>query len=213
MHSRTLPVGAGEPLESEACARAAGLLGEGGVVAAPTDTLYGLCALALDRRGVDRIRALKGLREEDPVLLLLPDPGWARELCGPAPDYAREIMERCWPGPLTLLLPAGARVPRWIRGSHSTVAVRLPAPCPAGALARAVSAPLTATSANRHGEPALASGQAIALAFGGGVDLVLDAGPLFEALPSTILDCTGERARIVREGSLAREALDRWAGG
>src|SRR5262245_4553132 len=138
MRTPILPAGAGDELDAATRARAVDLLREGGVVAAPTDTLYGLCALAFERRGVESVREAKGLAEDDPLLLIVPDASWARELASEISPAANDMMERLWPGPLTFLLAAGERVPTWVRGEQPAVAVRWPLPCAALALARAV---------------------------------------------------------------------------
>lgn len=178
-------------------------LAGGGIVAYPTETVYGV-GCALDPAALERLAAFKRAR---PFLLLIAGPEQAAGLRWTAP--ARRLAESFWPGPLTLALDDPDHAfPDRVRGPDGAVAVRV-SPHPAVPdLLDAAGGPVTSTSANRPGEPA-ASTAVEAAALGDDIDglLVLDAGPLPPAAPSTIVRC-GADARILREGSLSRERIE-----
>jgi L-threonylcarbamoyladenylate synthase len=185
--------------------RAAGLLIDGQVIGIPTDTVYGLAALASDMRAVRRVFEIKGRSLSQPLVLMVAEPGQVSDL---AEFGARErgYMDRFWPGPLTLVLKArpGLRPPL-ARGRPRTVGVRIPDHPVALALLREVGRPLATTSANRSGlPPALAPVDAAWL---GGLAAVVDAGQAPGGIPSTLLDLTGPEPRILRAGPLAAAAL------
>lgn len=179
-------------------------LGGDGIIAYPTETVYGLGCTLRDV-ALRRLAAFKGDR---PFLLLIPDPGSVEGLAwSPA---ALRLAELFWPGPLTLALPARAGAfPPHVVGPDGMVAVRVsPHPAVADLLA-AAGGPVTSTSANRPGEPPARSGEAAGSAAAGIAELlVLDAGELPPALPSTIVQCGAGPVRILREGVLGREAIE-----
>jgi L-threonylcarbamoyladenylate synthase len=198
---------------------AAAILVAGGLVAFPTETVYGLGADGLNPTAVARIYAAKGRPATNPVILHVADVEGARPLVSQWPDTARTLAERYWPGPLTLVLPASEAVPPIVRAGGPTVALRCPAHPVALALIRAVGRPLAAPSANRsqHLSPTLA--QHVASSLGEAVDLILDGGPTEAGLESTILDLSGKRPRILRPGPVAPKELalivgelDLWKG-
>lgn len=177
-------------------------LGVGGIVAYPTETVYGLGCL-LRPAPLRRLAAFKGDR---PFLVLVRDRADAQALRWSTP--ANRLAERFWPGPLTLALPdPDRRFPGQVRASGGTVAVRV-SPHPAVSdLLRAAGGPLTSTSANAPGgEPALDGAAAVGLADGLKDLLVLDGGTLPPAAPSTIVECA-EGVRIIREGAVSRADL------
>ncbi len=191
----------------------------GGLVAFPTETVYGLGADGLNPEAVARIYAAKGRPATNPVILHVADAAAARELVSSWSAEAQGLAERFWPGPLTLVLPASNLVPSIVRAGGSTVALRCPAHPVALALIRATGRPLAAPSANRsqHLSPTLA--QHVASSLGDAVDLILDAGPTAAGLESTILDLTGGRPRILRPGPIGPAELavlvgpvDLWEG-
>lgn len=190
--------GPGDPLLLEAAA----LLRAGGLVAFPTETVYGLGADGLNPEAVARIYAAKGRPSTSPVILHVAGPEAARELVAHWPTVAQALAERFWPGPLTLVLEASALVPASVRAGGPTVALRCPAHPVALALIRAAGRPLAAPSANRsqHLSPTCAAH--VASSLGDAPDLILDGGPTTEGLESTILDLTGPRPRILRPGPI-----------
>ena len=205
--------------EDPAIVEAAALLRAGGLVAFPTETVYGLGADGLNPAAVAKIYAAKGRPATNPVILHVADAAGAQALVSRWPAEARALVERFWPGPLTLVLPASGVVPSIVRAGGPSVALRCPAHPVALALIRATGRPLAAPSANRsqHLSPTLA--QHVASSLGGAVDLILDGGPTEAGLESTILDLSGVRPRILRPGPIGPadiEALigsvDLWEG-
>jgi L-threonylcarbamoyladenylate synthase len=175
--------------DARGLADAARLLRAGGVIAFPTDTVYGLAALASDRAAVGRIYELKGRSPSQPLILMVAEAA-DLDTSVVVDERAKGYMARWWPGPLTLVLPA--------REGAVTIAVRIPDHPVALALLREVGEPLATTSANRSGDPpALAADDAARL---GGLDAVLDGGRAPGGVPSTLLDLTGTEPRTLREG-------------
>jgi L-threonylcarbamoyladenylate synthase len=198
---------------------AASILASGGLVAFPTETVYGLGADGLNPEAVARIYAAKGRPATNPVILHVDSIASARALVSQWPDTAQLLTERFWPGPLTLILPASEQVPAIVRAGGPTVALRCPAHRVAQALIKAVGRPLAAPSANRsqHLSPTLA--EHVASSLGEAVDLILDGGPTEAGLESTILDLSVARPRILRPGPVAPAelaallgAVDLWEG-
>ena len=180
--------------------RAAEVLRSGGVVVLPTDTVYGLAAAAHRPDAVSRLFRLKGRAADVPVAVLCTDAAQALALADRVPPAAARLSARHWPGPLTLVLTR-RRDLMWELGEPSgTIGVR----CPDHDLVRSIAAiagPLATTSANRHGSPTPASAGEAAASLTGPVDLVIDGGSL-EGRPSTVVDCTGERPVVLRQGSI-----------
>jgi L-threonylcarbamoyladenylate synthase len=188
--------------------RALELLRAGEVVAFPTDTVYGLAALASDQAAVRRIYELKGRSFSQPLVLMLPD-AEAVEDWAMVDERARAYMERWWPGALTLVLPAvPALRPPLVAGRPRTLGVRVPDHPPALALLRAAATGLATTSANLSGQPPAQT--ALEAAWVRGVAAVLDGGRTPGGVPSTVLDLSGEEPRVIREGAgPAGDLLDR----
>lgn len=180
---------------------AAGILNAGGVVAYPTDTLYGLAADPRDAAAIDRLVDAKRRPAGLALPLIASDRAQAERAADGLTPLARRLMDAFWPGPLAIVV-AGARGldPRVV-GAGGTIAVRVPASPVARALARTLQYPITATSANRSGSPAPATAAACA-AFGPDIDAVIDAGPSPGGSPSTIVDARGNAPRLVREGAV-----------
>lgn len=206
---RRLDATAGPP-GSEALDEVRGHLERGGLLAYPTETVYGF-GCALHPVALERLSTLKERGPDRPFLLLVPDRESVRDLrWTPA---ARELADAFWPGPLTLVLEdSAARYPDGVRGPTGGVAVRRTPHPAADAVVRRLGAPITSTSANRPGEPPARSadeaGEA-ARRLGAGDDemWVVDGGRLPHAEPSTIVDCTGAAPKILRPGALPVERL------
>lgn len=186
--------------------RAAELLWAGQVVAFPTDTVYGLAALARDDGAVRLVFEVKGRPSGWPLILMVAEPGrlegWAE-----VDDRARAYMRRWWPGPLTLVMTArpGAEPPLTSPGPPPTIAARIPDHPVALALLREVAEPVATTSANRSGEPpALTALEAAAVS---GLAAVLDGGRAPGEVPSTLLDVSGPEVRILRRGPIPEADL------
>jgi L-threonylcarbamoyladenylate synthase len=179
----------------------------GGVVAFPTETVYGLGADATNPQAVARIYALKGRPANHPLIVHLADaallPRWAREL----PAAARTLAARYWPGPLTLVLPRAAGVLDAVTGGQDSVALRVPSHPVARALLDAFGGAIAAPSANRYGHVSPTRASHVREEFGPEVPVVLDGGDCEVGLESTIVACLGGRVMLLRPGSIPLSAL------
>jgi len=188
----------------------------GGLLAYPTETVYGLGSRAV-QADVAALAALKGRTASKPFLLLISDRSMA-EAHGLAFNASADALARAfWPGPLTLVLPGGSgRLPDLLRGPDGGIAVRWTSHQSIAQLVAALGVPLTSTSANLPGQPPGPGAAAIARDFAPAVDagrlLVLDGGVLGNRPPSTVVDCTRPQAQIVREGTLSVAELRRAVG-
>lgn len=175
-----------------------------GVIAYPTETVYGLGARATDS-GIAKVDRLKQRDSDKPLLMLISELSMAARLGLEVRIEAARLAGAFWPGALTLVLPLGdAVLPAGVVGTNGGVAVRQSSHPGAMALVTALDAPLISTSANRSGHAPLADGAAIAQEFGGASEiLVLDAGPLTASPPSTVVDLCGRAPGLIREGAVA----------
>ena len=206
IQTNVLPIDALAPA-SASIERAAMLLHNGELVVFPTETVYGLGADALQVAAVEQIFIAKGRPFSDPLIVHIAAEDTLALLTSHVPFQARLLAEAFWPGPLTLILPAGPRVPRMITAGLETVAVRMPRHPVALALIRALGSPIAAPSANRfmHISPTTAQHALADLA--GRVPLILDSGPCAVGVESTILDLCAEVPTILRPGGIGLEAL------
>jgi L-threonylcarbamoyladenylate synthase len=203
---RVLTVNPTDPREDR-LAEAVTTLEAGGLVALPTETLYGLAADAFNTEAVLRINRIKEKSTGAPILLLMADPSQVDAVATHVPHRFHELTQLFWPGPLTLVIPATDQVPRAVTGGTGTVAVRVPGLALPRRLARALGRPITGPSANLHGQPPCRTALEVAAAFGEALDMVLDGGPTAAGKASTILDLTGAEPRILREGLLPASSL------
>ena len=186
----------------EALGRAVEILGRGGLVAFPTESFYGLGAAALDPEAVARVFRAKGRPADKPLLVLVDSVAMLRSVVVDIPCRARVLVERYWPGPLTLILRARPEVPEALTAGTGTVGVRIPGHPVARALVRTAAFPVTAPSANPHGEAGPRTAGEVIAGVGGHVELVLDGGPTAGGPASTVLDITVLPARVVRAGAV-----------
>jgi L-threonylcarbamoyladenylate synthase len=193
--------------DADAIAEAAALLRAGGLVAFPTETVYGLGANALDAEAARRIFVAKGRPAEDPLIVHLADAARLPEVALDLPPAAMLLAERCWPGPLTLVLARSPAVPALVSAGRETVAVRVPGHPVAQALLRAAGLPIAAPSANRFGHTSPTAAEHVLADLGGRIDMVLDGGPTPIGVESTVLDLTGAIPTLLRPGGLSLEAL------
>ena len=189
-------------------AEAARVLRGGGLVAFPTETVYGLGANALDASAVARIFAAKGRPANNPLIVHLADAAQAREVASSWPESATRLAERFWPGPLTLVLPRRDFVPDIVTATGPTVAVRVPAHPVAQALLRAAALPLAAPSANRSMELSPTRAEHVLRGLEGRIDLLLDGGSTAGGIESTVLDVTTMPPRLLRPGLLGVAELE-----
>lgn len=167
---------------------AATLLRDGGVLAYPTEGVYGLGCDPDNREAFDRIFALKRRPPEQGVLLIAADFDQIKPWLGDVPEVALQRVRAAWPGAHTFIFPRSARVPEWVAGGHAGIALRVTAHAPSAALCRAFGGPIVSTSANRHGEPPARSAADIGTIFGDEPDGVLDAPLGGLARPTPITD-------------------------
>ncbi|MGZ3405201.1 MAG: L-threonylcarbamoyladenylate synthase [Polyangia bacterium] len=193
--------------DDAAIARAAQLLLAGELVAFPTETVYGLGGLALDRASLAKIFRAKGRPPTHPLIAHVRDAAEAAALSSRWDARAQALAERFWPGPLTLVVPRAATVPAELSGGKPTVAVRSPAHPVAQALLARVGQPLAAPSANRYQSLSPTTAAHVAHAFGDELALILDGGPCAAGLESTVLDLTVSPPAVLRPGALPLEAL------
>ena len=189
-------------VSAAALGEAATALREGGLVAFPTETFYGLGAAALQSSAVRRIFEVKGRPDDKPLLVLVDSVAMAESLAVEVPSRGRELMDRHWPGALTLVLRARAHVPVEVTAGSGTVGVRLSAHPLARALVTALGGPVTAPSANPAGQPPPVTAAEVATYFADGLALVLDGGRTPGGEPSTVLDVTVDPPRLIRAGAV-----------
>lgn len=174
----------------------------GKLVAFPTETFYGLGANALDPDAVARIFHVKDRSEDKPLPVLVTSIAMAESLARRIPGAARSLMERFWPGPLTLVFASSPHLPPALTAGTRTVGLRIPSHPVALALVRAAELPITASSANLSGAAPPTEAEMVTRTLGRRIDLVLDGGSTTGGPPSTILDCTVEPFRLLRPGAL-----------
>ncbi|MFF9896699.1 L-threonylcarbamoyladenylate synthase [Streptomyces longispororuber] len=189
-------------------AQAAGVLRAGGLVALPTETVYGLGANAEDSTALARVFQVKGRPPTHPLIVHIGGAEYLGDWAQDVPAAARLLAEHFWPGPLTLVLRRGHRVPLEATGGLQTVAVRVPAHPVALTLLKTFGGGVAAPSANRFGSVSPTTADHVRAELGDGVDFVLDGGPCGVGVESTIVDVTGDVPSILRPGGVTREDLE-----
>jgi len=183
------------------------ILREGGVVCMPTDTLYALTAPATAPNAVVRVYKIKGRELDKPLPLFVSDAAMAGRISEVTP-MARRLMDRFWPGALTVVVPRKQSFDSLALSGGDTIALRVPDNGIARRIIEAAGVPVTATSANLSGGANPSTAQEVERQIGDGIDYLLDGGECEVGLPSTIVDCTGERPVILREGAVSLEAIE-----
>lgn len=192
--------------------RADETLRRGGLVAFPTETVYGLGADADNAAALARLYAVKGRPGEHPVIVHVGAPAQLGEWAADVPVAARRLADVLWPGPLTLVVRRAARVLDGVTGGGDTVGVRVPDQPVALALLDAFGGGIAAPSANRFGHVSPTTAEDVQDELGDDVDVVLDGGPCTVGVESTIVDCTGEKLVILRPGGVTRERVEEVSG-
>lgn len=192
--------------------RAAGILRAGGLVALPTETVYGLGANALDTAAIARIFAAKGRPAWDPVIVHIGDETMLAGLVTEVPEVARKLMKAFWPGPLTLLLPRSHAVPETVTAGRRLVGLRMPADPVALELIRRARVPVAAPSANVFGHISPTSAEHVLHDLDGRIDAVLDAGATMHGVESTVLDPNQYPVVIYRPGAVTAAQIEEVAG-
>lgn len=206
MNTRYIRIDKDRP-DPDLVAEAAGVIREGGLVAFPTETVYGLGGNAFDPEASKKIYAAKGRPSDNPLIAHIADFDRLGELAAEIPEAAKKLMERYWPGPMTLIFKKTDRVPYSTTGGLDTVAVRMPSHPVARDLIRAAGVPIAAPSANRSGRPSCTRAEHVREDLDGEIEMILDGGPVGIGLESTIIDVTGEIPSLLRPGFISEEML------
>ena len=185
--------------------QALGILNSGGLVAFPTDTVYGVGALAFDGKAVESIYAAKDRPIEKAIPVLIGDEDDLEKVGMDIPHIAHKLASRFWPGPLTVLVPKKPTLPESVSASE-TVGVRIPDHAVARALLRAAG-PMAVTSANISGQPSPSTAEEAFAQLHGRIPLIIDGGKTPGGVPSTLVDCTGEKIKVLREGPISLDTL------
>ena len=189
--------------------QAAEIIRAGGLVAIPTETVYGLGANAMDEEAVAKIFLAKGRPQDNPLIIHISCAEELTRYCHDIPEAAWRLAERFWPGPLTMVLPVKPCVPKRTTAGLSTVAVRCPKTQVTRELIRAAGVPIAAPSANLSGKPSTTTAAHVLHDYGtdGRIDAIIDGGPCEVGVESTIVDLTGEKPRLLRPGGITPEEL------
>jgi len=198
--------------EPSAIRAAAEVLRAGGLVAFPTETVYGLGANALDAAAVARVFEAKGRPATNPVIVHVARASDVQNVCAEWPATAARLAERFWPGPLTLVVPKSAAVPEIVTAGGNTVAVRCPNHPVARALIEAAGVPVAAPSANRSTELSPTRAEHVVKSLNGRIDFVLDGGPCSGGIESTVVDVTGSVPRVLRPGLISAPEIAQVVG-
>ena len=201
---KTLLLSASDPAAPEI---AAGIIRRGGLVAIPTETVYGLGANGLDEAAVASIFAAKGRPQDNPLILHVAEPAEMERFCHSIPESAYALADKFWPGPLTMVLPARDVVPKRTTAGLPTVAVRCPDNDATRAIIRLSGVPIAAPSANLSGKPSTTTAEHVIHDHDGKIDAIVDGGPCRVGVESTIVDLTEARPRLLRPGGITPEQL------
>ena len=193
--------------DKESIAQAADILRRGGLLAIPTETVYGLGANGLDETAVLHIFEAKGRPQDNPLILHIPDASWLTRYCEDVPDAAYRLAERFWPGPLTMILKKKPCVPLRTTGGLETVGMRCPDHAVTRAIIEASGVPVAAPSANTSGRPSCTTAEHVREDMWGKIDGIVDGGPCQVGVESTIIDLTVTPPQLLRPGGLPLESL------
>src|SRR4051812_35429336 len=199
------------PMSTE-IAKAVQILKQGGLVAFPTETVYGLGADATNRSAIEKIFEAKGRPSTNPLIVHVADIALARKYAAQWPQAAQLLAEKFWPGPLTLVLPKSSAIVDLVSAGKNTVGLRVPNHPLALNLLNEFSGPLAAPSANRSTRVSPTTAEHVRYELGDAVDLILDGGPCTVGIESTVLDLTTTRPIILRPGAIIREQIQELIG-
>jgi len=188
--------------------RAVEVFNNGGIVAFPTETFYGLGVRFNKEESLKKLYELKKRPEEKPMPLIIGDRNLLSMIAESTNKTAEALMDKFWPRPLTLILKAKEGMSSYLTAGTGTIAVRIPGESFALHLAKEAGFPITATSANPSGIPPAETADAVMKYFGEKIDLIIDGGKTAGGLPSTIVDVTDKEIKILREGVIKRSALE-----
>jgi L-threonylcarbamoyladenylate synthase len=192
--------------------RAAEILRRGGLVAFPTETVYGLGANALNDSAVRRIYAAKGRPATSPLIVHIAHRDMIPSVAAEWPDVAQRLSERFWPGPLTLVVKKSREIPASVTAGLDTVGIRMPAHPVATALIGRAGLPLAAPSANRFTEISPTTAEHVRVSLGSAIDLILDGGPTRVGIESTVVSVTGSTPTLLRPGMISKGEIESLIG-
>ena len=201
-----------ENRRSEVMEKAGEILKSGGLVAFPTETVYGLGGDALNPEASAKIYAAKGRPSDNPLIVHIADMEALKVLASEVPEKAKLLADRFWPGPLTMIMPKSDAVPYATTGGLDTVAIRMPSHPTAYELIRSSGVYIAAPSANTSGRPSPTTAQHVYEDLNGRIDMIIDSGKVDIGLESTIVDLTGEIPTILRPGYITRAMLEEVVG-
>ena len=196
----------------EELSEAAAILKKGGLVAFPTETVYGLGADALNEEAARKIYAAKGRPSDNPLIAHIAKKEDIEPLVREIPEAGKKLMDAFWPGPLTLIFPKSGRVPKGTTGGLDTVAVRMPSDPVARRLIELAGTPVAAPSANTSGRPSPTTAEHVRQDMDGRIEMIVDGGPVGIGVESTIVDVTGEIPMVLRPGAITMEMLKKCVG-
>lgn len=197
--------------DNQMIGRAAHIIMRGGLVAFPTETVYGLGCNAYDGEAALRVFKAKGRPADNPLIVHVAEPHDAYAFAEPTPMYDK-LAERFMPGPLTVVLPKKEIIPDEVTAGNDTVAVRCPSDPTAHALIKSAGCPIAAPSANRSGSPSPTTADHVFDDLDGRIDMILDGGPCMIGLESTVIKLDGENCTILRPGAITKEMLEEVCG-
>lgn len=186
------------------------VLRKGGVIVYPTETFYGLGANGLSSRAIQKVYRLKKRAPRKPLSVLISDLSMLRRISSKVPERFLQVISEFWPGPLTLIFKASPAVPKELLGPKGTIGVRLTGHEWVRSLVRQADFPITATSANISGDKAISEPEKARELFNGLVDLIVDGGTTKAGFPSTVVDVSGKKPRIIREGAISSSRLSKY---
>jgi len=190
--------------------QAATCIQKGGLIAYPTETVYGLGVDPFNQQALTRLFSAKGRDADKAIIVLIRGLQDLPQLASEIPPSAEPIINTFWPGPLTLIFKAQSHLPSELLGGRDTIAVRHSSAPIAQELLNHIEGPLTSTSANRSGSPSALSAQEVQAQLGDRLDLILDGGPSAQSHPSTILNLATDKPSILREGVITQETLQEY---
>lgn len=212
MDTRLVKVEDVEQIKDEELREAAQIIRSGGLVAFPTETVYGLGANALDEEAAKKIYAAKGRPSDNPLIAHISCLDELEPLVAEIPEAGRKLAKAYWPGPPTLVFPKSGRVPYGTTGGLETVAVRMPSDPVANRLIALAGVPVAAPSANTSGRPSPTTAEHVYQDMDGKIEMILDGGPVGIGVESTIVDVSGERPMLLRPGAVTIEMLEEVVG-
>ena len=212
METKVIKIENRKQINKEKLEEAARVLRNGGLVAFPTETVYGLGANALNEEAAKKIYAAKGRPSDNPLIAHISDFSELEQLVRDVPEAGRKLMRAFWPGPLTLVFPKSDVVPYGTTGGLDTVAVRMPDDPVARALIHLAGVPVAAPSANTSGRPSPTTAEHVYEDMNGKIDLIVDGGPVGIGVESTIVDVSGAVPTLLRPGAVTMEMLRETVG-